>query len=91
MDKFEYQQKFKYKPFDDDYFLAMVKKCREEYPRRTKENLGLLTSMGIVNDNMKWDILRGEVELYINKDGDIEYIDHRVTKEVMKRILDKEK
>lgn len=91
MKEFTPPQKFKYKPFiPEALFIEIVTKCRNDYPHGAKENHRLLGTLGVIDEAMRWDILHGEVELYINEVGDIDYIDHRVTKQVMERMIEKE-
>ena len=47
----------------------------------------MMGMMGVSDHTMKLDVLRGHIDIHIDEEGWIYYVDHRLTKEVMTRLI----
>jgi hypothetical protein len=74
---------------------AVVKVAREMSRESYKHQFAfaramrLLGDLGVSGDDMKRDVLNGHIDLISDEQGEIFYVDHRISKEVMTRLTEK--
>lgn len=57
--------------------------------RKKKEAHKILESLGVFYEEDRTRILQGKADVQVDDDGLLCYVDHEVTKQVMKRIVNK--
>ena len=55
--------------------------------RSLRWKLNVLGSLGVTDYRMKMDIIHGHIDLFSEPDGEIYFIDNRVTKAIMERLI----